>query len=81
VLINHKLSNKLELRHEEILFQILARVGAHSPVLLMERRSLGFSAAAVTASSEVENKTMYAYREQIVSECCTAGLDPLDEEN
>jgi len=49
VLINHKLSNKLELRHEEILFQILARVGADSPVLLMECRSLGFSAAAVTA--------------------------------
>jgi len=79
VLIKHEPANMLELRQEEKLFQILARIGARRPDLLMERSSPVFSAAAAAASSEVEKKMLHECREQLVSECCTAGLDPLDE--
>ena len=78
VLIKHEPANMLELRHEEKLFQILARIGARRPDLLM-RSSPVFSAAAAAASSEVEKKMLHECREQLASECCTAGLDPLDE--
>ena len=86
--LKHEPAQSLDLRQEEKVYKMLARIASRKPALDKAQLPRGlndscahhaFSAAEAASSGQASLRILLQCRDELVQECISGGLEPLDE--